>query len=152
MTVYLWHMVPVLIIAVAFYPAGVMPQPPSGPRSGGAPAGLAGPVHPDAGAAGRGRRAGRAADTPAAARRRAPGLWSPALLVSATPPATAWPELAIGGFAPAGQLPVLVLAAYAAGLIGTLLTGRPPPQPARPQALGPPDPDSARPAADRRAA
>jgi fucose 4-O-acetylase-like acetyltransferase len=27
MTVYLWHFVPVLVIAVAFYPAGVMPQP-----------------------------------------------------------------------------------------------------------------------------
>jgi hypothetical protein len=27
MTVYLWHFVPVIIIAVAFYPTGVMPQP-----------------------------------------------------------------------------------------------------------------------------
>ena len=30
MTVYLWHMVPALLIAVAFYPAGIMPQPPIG--------------------------------------------------------------------------------------------------------------------------
>jgi hypothetical protein len=27
MTVYLWHFVPVIVIAVAFYPTGVMPQP-----------------------------------------------------------------------------------------------------------------------------
>jgi hypothetical protein len=27
MLVYLWHMVPVIIVAVAFYPTGVMPQP-----------------------------------------------------------------------------------------------------------------------------
>jgi hypothetical protein len=27
MTVYLWHMVPALVIAAAFYPAGVLPQP-----------------------------------------------------------------------------------------------------------------------------
>ena len=27
MTLYLWHMAPVIVIAVAFYPTGVMPQP-----------------------------------------------------------------------------------------------------------------------------
>ncbi len=27
MTVYLWHMAPVIVVAVAFYPTGVMPQP-----------------------------------------------------------------------------------------------------------------------------
>jgi hypothetical protein len=27
MTVYLWHFAPVLVIAAAFYPAGMMPQP-----------------------------------------------------------------------------------------------------------------------------
>lgn len=27
MTVYLWHFVPVIAVAVAFYPTGVMPQP-----------------------------------------------------------------------------------------------------------------------------
>jgi hypothetical protein len=26
MTVYLWHFVPVIIVAAAFYPTGVMPQ------------------------------------------------------------------------------------------------------------------------------
>ncbi len=26
-TVYLWHFVPVIVIAAAFYPTGVMPQP-----------------------------------------------------------------------------------------------------------------------------
>jgi hypothetical protein len=27
MTVYLWHFVPVIVVAVAFYPVGMMPQP-----------------------------------------------------------------------------------------------------------------------------
>jgi hypothetical protein len=35
-------------------------------------------------------------------------------------------RLAIGGFAPGGHLPVLVLIICAAGLVATLLTGRAP--------------------------
>jgi hypothetical protein len=31
MTVYLWHLAPVLVIAAAWYPAGMMPQPAIGP-------------------------------------------------------------------------------------------------------------------------
>ena len=38
----------------------------------------------------------------------------------------AW--LAVGGFAPAGRLPLLVLAGFAAGLACILLTGRATPQ------------------------
>jgi hypothetical protein len=43
-------------------------------------------------------------------------------------------RLAIAGFAPGGQLPVLALAACAVGLTATLLTGRAPAAGARPQA------------------
>jgi len=46
-------------------------------------------------------------------------------------------RLAIAGFAPGGHLPALVLAACAAGLGATLLTGRAPPAGAEPQALRP---------------
>ncbi|MER7839117.1 hypothetical protein ABTY98_25395 [Streptomyces sp. NPDC096040] len=34
--------------------------------------------------------------------------------------------LAIGGFAPGGHLPVLLLAVYACGLLAVLFSGRPP--------------------------
>ena len=71
MLVYLWHMVPVIIAAVAFYPTGVMPQP----RIGSAgwwetAAGLGGPAGRDPGPAH--RRPALAAPAPAArAARRA---------------------------------------------------------------------------------
>jgi fucose 4-O-acetylase-like acetyltransferase len=130
MTVYLWHMAPALVIAVAFYPTGIMPQPAIGSAEWWLtrlawlalltlvlvplvivitwaerpmlrlPAGL-GPS----------------------------GWWSPAVLVAGTAAAMAGlARLAIAGFAPGGHLPALVLAAYAAGLIGMLLTGRAPPE------------------------
>jgi fucose 4-O-acetylase-like acetyltransferase len=149
MTVYLWHMTPVIVIAVAFYPAGIMPQPAIGTAEWWLtrlawlallvvvlvplvmaitwaerpmlrlPAGL-GPS----------------------------GWWSPVLLLLGTATAMAGlARLAIAGFAPGGHLPTLVLAAYAAGLIGTLLTGRAPPERARPQALRPLQPEPARGAA-----
>lgn len=154
MNVYLWHMVPALVIAVAFYPTKIMPQPAIG--SGlwwltrlawyglltvvlvllvamvtwterpmlRLPAGI-GPS----------------------------GWWSPVLLVAGTAAAMVGvTRLAIAGFAPDGHLPALVLAACAAGLIGTLLTGRPPPRHAGPQALRPPGLQPGQPAADRRAA
>jgi hypothetical protein len=81
------------------------------------------------------------------------GWWSPVLLVAGTVAAmVGLTRLAIAGFAPGGHLPTLALCAYAAGLIGTLLTGRPPPRAARPQAVPPRGPESAKPTADRRAA
>jgi fucose 4-O-acetylase-like acetyltransferase len=154
MSVYLWHMAPVIVIAVAFYPTGIMPQPAVGSESWWLsrlawfclltvvlvalvaammwterlvyrlPAGF-GPS----------------------------GWWSPVLLVVGTAAAmVGLARLAIGGFAPGGHLPTLVLTAYAAGLIGTLLSGRRPPRRARPQALPPPGPEPTLPAADRKAA
>ncbi len=54
--------------------------------------------------------------------------WSPAVLAAGLA-ATAFglTKLAIGGFAPGGRLPVLVLGAYAGGLMLTLLSGPPSP-------------------------
>jgi len=56
-----------------------------------------------------------------------PGLWSPVLLVAGILAAgVGLVRLAIGGFAPDGHVPALVLAACAGGLVATLFTGRPP--------------------------
>lgn len=127
MIVYLWHFVPVIVVAVAFYPTGLLPQPPVGSAEWWAlrlvwfalltvvlialvlllmwaqrpllriPAGV-GP----------------------------PGPWSPAILLGGLA-ATMFglARLAIGGLAPGGSLAVLPLAAFAAGLLGTFCTGRP---------------------------
>jgi len=154
MSVYLWHMVPVIVVAAAFYPTGIMPQPTVG-----------------SGAWWLTRLAWFGLLTvvlvPLAAAMtwverlvfRLPagfgpsGWWSPVLLVAGTAAAMAGlARLAIAGFAPDGHLPALVLAAYAAGLIGTLLSGRRPPRRARPQAPRPPGPEPTLPAADRQAA
>ena len=139
MTVYLWHFVPVIVVAATFYPTGVMAQPAVGTAEWWElrpawfalvtvvlvplvmavmwaerpmlrlPAGL-GPSGP----------------------------WSPMLLlVGIAASATGLARLAIGGFAPGGHLPALVLAACAAGLVAILLTGRAPPASAQPQALRP---------------
>jgi fucose 4-O-acetylase-like acetyltransferase len=148
MTVYLWHMVPVIIIAAGFYPAGLMPQPAIGTGQWWelraawfvlltlvlVPLVMAvmwaerPMVHLPAGV-------GRA------------GPWSPVLLVLGLAASmTSLARLAIGGFAPAGQLPVLALAAFAAGLACILLTGRAPPQashPALPRQAAPGTPRAA---------
>ncbi len=135
MLVYLWHMVPVIIAAVAFYPAGVIPQP----RIGSAEwwelrpaweallavilvpliAGLLWLHRPLLRALPAGLGPGRP--------------WSPAVLVAGLA-ATGFglAKLAIAGFAPGGRLPALALAAYACGLLLTLLSG-PPPAGARPR-------------------
>jgi len=142
MTVYLWHFVPVIVIAVAFFPTGVMPQPAVGTAQWWElrpawfalltvvlvplvmvvmwaerpmlrlPAGL-GPSRP----------------------------WSPVLLVLGLAASMAGlARLAIAGFAPDGHLPVLVLAACATGLAATLFTGRAPAAGAEPRALRPQQP------------
>jgi len=129
MTVYLWHMVPVVIIAVAFYPAGLMPQPAIGtaPWWELRPAWLAlltlvlVPLVMAVMRAERPMLRWPAGVGPA-------GPWSPALLVLGLAASmTALARLAIGGFGPAGRLPVLVLAVFAAGLACIVLTGRAPP-------------------------
>jgi fucose 4-O-acetylase-like acetyltransferase len=128
MTVYLWHFVPAIVIAVAFYPADLLPQPTVGSGEWFAlrlawfalltvvlvplvivvtqvqrpmirlPAGL-----------------GRA------------GPWSAVLLLAGiVTSSVGLARLAIGGFAPGGRPPGLVLAAFAAGLVAALFTGRAP--------------------------
>ena len=137
MNIYLWHFVPAIVVAVAFYPTGVLPQPAIGtaewwwlrlawwalltvvlvPLVVGItqaerpllrlPEGI-GPAGP----------------------------WSPVLLIGGLAAVmVGLARLAIGGFAPAGQPPAWVLATLAVGLIAILCTGRPPGQ-ARPDTAG----------------
>jgi fucose 4-O-acetylase-like acetyltransferase len=154
MNVYLWHMVPVIVIAVTCYATGIMPQPVIGSGEWWltrlAWYGLLTVVLVTL------IVAINWAERPMLrlpAGAGPPGWWSPVLLVAGTAAAiVGLTRLAIAGFAPSGHLPALALSAYAAGLIGTLLTGRPPPRPARPQPLRPRGPESTRPAADRQAA
>jgi fucose 4-O-acetylase-like acetyltransferase len=152
--VYLWHMAPAIVIAVAFYPTGIIPQPAIGSGEWWltrlAWFGLLTVVLVTLVAA------INWAERPML---RLPtgagpsGWWSPVLLVAGTVAAmVGLTRLAMAGFAPGGHLPALALYAYAAGLIGTLLTGRRPRRPTRPQALRPGSPESTKPAADRRAA
>ena len=120
MTVYLWHMAPVIVIAVAFYPTGVMPQPAIGTAQWWVL-----------------RLAWLALLTAVLVPVVAAFTWADRTR-EVRLPAGAWPDprpgsalvllagvlavmvglarLAIAGFAPAGQLPLAVLAAYAAGL------------------------------------
>jgi hypothetical protein len=128
MNVYLWHFVPAIVVAVAFYPTGIFPQPGVGsgewfllrlawwalltvvlvPLVIGVtqaerlllrlPEGL-----------------GRV------------GRWSPLLLVAGIViGSVGLVRLAIGGFAPNGSPPGVVLAACAVGLLAILFTGRAP--------------------------
>jgi Acyltransferase family len=128
MTVYLWHFVPVIVIAVAFYPTGVMPQPAVGtaqwwelrPAWWALLTVVLVPLV----------MAVMWAERPM---RRLPagigpyGPWSPVLLVAGLAASMfGLARLAIAGFAPGGHLPGLALAACAAGLAATLLTGRAP--------------------------
>ena len=72
-----------------------------------------------------------------------PGPWSPVLLVAGLAASAAGlARLAIGGFAPGGHLPALVLAACAVGLVATLFAGRAPAEGAEPRTLRPDAPSS----------
>ena len=142
MTVYLWHFVPVIVIAVAFFPAGVMPQPAVGTARWWElrPAWLAlltvvlVPLVMVVMWAERPMLRLPAGLGPS-------GPWSPVLLVLGLAASMAGlARLAIAGFAPDGHLPVLVLAACATGLAATLFTGRAPAAGAEPRALRPQQP------------
>jgi len=139
MTVYLWHFVPVLLIAMAFYPTGVMPQPAIGTAQWWElrPAWLAlltavlVPLTLVIMWAERPMRR-----LPAGAGR--PGPWSPVLLLAGLAASLAsLSQVTIAGLAPGGHLPALALAACAAGLAATLFSGRDPAAGAQPQALSP---------------
>ena len=131
MTVYLWHFVPVVVIAVALYPTGVFPQPSIG-----------------SGQWWEFRLAWFALLTAILAPLTAlvmwaerpllrlpsglgrPGAWSPALLtVGLAAAGTGLARLAINGFAPGGHTPTLTLVAFALGLTAIMFTGRTPAEP-----------------------
>ncbi|MDH6125452.1 acyltransferase [Kitasatospora sp. GP82] len=130
MTVYLWHMVPVIFVAGILFPAGLLPQPRVGTTGWWAlrPAWLAVlalVLIALTTAVVRAQRPLRRLPTGLGS----PGRWSPVLLLcglGAVIPALA--RLAIGGFAPAGHPPPLVLTCYAGGLLTVLLSGRPSPE------------------------
>ncbi|MFE7134149.1 acyltransferase [Streptomyces sp. NPDC057638] len=136
MTVYLWHMIPVLVVAALFYPTGLAPQP----AIGSAPwLGLRLPwllllsalLVPLTLAVVRAERPlGRIPEGLGVL-----GWWSPVLLLCALGAlAPALAALAIGGFAAGGHLGVPPLARYGLGLLALLYAG--PGRPARPP---PPD-------------
>jgi hypothetical protein len=143
MTIYLWHFVPVIIVAVAFYPTGVMPQPATGNAEWWElrPAWFAlltvvmVPLVLVLAWAQRPMVRLPAGIGPS-------GRWSPVLLLLGLAASmTGLARLAIAGFAPGGHLAVPVLAACAVGMAATLLTGRAPPGAAEPRAALPKVPD-----------
>ncbi|MGE5132224.1 MAG: acyltransferase family protein [Gemmatimonadota bacterium] len=142
MTVYLWHFVPVIVVAVACYPTGVMPQPAIGTAQWWElrPAWFAlltAVLVPLVIAIMRAERPMIRLPTGIGP----PGPWSPALLLAGLAALMfGLARLAIAGFAPGGQLPALALAVCAAGLAAILLTGRGPAAEARPRALSPEQP------------
>lgn len=127
MTLYLWHFVPVIVVAIACYPTELLPQPDVGTARWwelrpvwfalltAALAALAMLI----------MRAERPLlRMPAAIGPTGP--WSPVLLFAGIAAVMfGLTRLAIGGLAPDGDLPVLALAAFAAGLLATFCTGRP---------------------------
>jgi fucose 4-O-acetylase-like acetyltransferase len=137
MTVYLWHFVPAVVIAVAFYPTGVFPQPAVGTAEWWElrPAWfvlLTLVLVPLV-------MAGMRAERPIPRLRTGlgrPGPWSPVLLLAGLAASAAGlARLAIGGFAPGGHVPALVLAACVAGLVAVVFTGRAPAEGGGPRAL-----------------
>jgi hypothetical protein len=137
MTVYLWHFVPVIVIAVAFYGTGVMPQPAIRTAQWWELrrawfALLTVVLVPLMAVVMRAERPMRR--LPAGI--GPPGVWSPLLLAAGLGTSMfGLARLAIARFAPGGQLPTLALAVCAAGLAATLLTGRAPAAGVKPGAL-----------------
>ena len=140
MNVYLWHFVPAIVVAVAFYPAGLLPQPSVGSARWFALrlvwwALLTAVLVPLVIGVTQAERP--MLRLPAGLGR--PGRWSPPLLLAGIAASSVGlVRLAIGGFAPGGSPPPLVLAAFAVGLVAVLFTGRAPAQDTQRQAL-PPD-------------
>jgi hypothetical protein len=128
MTVYLWHMVPAIIVAVALYPTAVMPQPAIGSAQWWQTrpiwlAALALILVPLVLAVMRAERP--MLRLPAGI--GSPGRWSgPLLLAGIAAAMFGLARLAIAGFAPGGAVPALALAAFACGVACVLFSGRPP--------------------------
>lgn len=126
MNVYLWHFVPALVIAVAFYTTGVMPQPDIDTGQWwllrlvwiGLLTAVLIPLVAAVTWAERPmlRLPGGLGRT---------GWWSPVLLViGIAAAAQSLATLAVDGFAPGGGLPVSALIGFTVGMLATLFTGR----------------------------
>ncbi|HYA52004.1 MAG TPA: hypothetical protein VEG33_12615, partial [Streptosporangiaceae bacterium] len=127
MTVYLWHMAPVIIVAVTVYPTGMVARQAVGSALWWAlrPAWLAVLTVILVGLT----AVVMWAEQPL---RLLPsgvgpqGPWSPAVLTAGLAGAmVGLARLAIAGFAPAGSVPVLLVAVYTTGLLLILLSGHP---------------------------
>jgi fucose 4-O-acetylase-like acetyltransferase len=149
-TVYLWHMVPVIVIAVTFYPSGIMPQPPIATAEwwllrlawfalltavlipivliftpADRPLTAPRPAHPPAVTPR--RHEGPRSRPPSVlnSRFRAPAAAASRVVVLAgcVAAGVGIARIAIAGFAPDGRLPLLVLAVYAVGLVAVAAPG-----------------------------
>ena len=128
LTVYLWHMVPVVVVAVALYPTGVLGQPAVGSAGWWALrlawiAALAVILTPAAIFLARferplRRRPDRAPEAPGLSW-LAPGV----LALGITAAGVALARVAISGFAPDGSVPVGTVAGYGGGVVLALLAG-----------------------------
>jgi peptidoglycan/LPS O-acetylase OafA/YrhL len=124
LTIYLWHMVPTVVVALALYPAGLMPQP--APGSGAwwelRPAwiaALAVVLAPLAIWLARFER-------PLRERARPGPVAAPALTALGVAAAgVALARFAVYGFAPGGAVPVAAVAGYGGGVALILLAGMP---------------------------
>lgn len=118
MTLYLWHMAPVIVAALALYPTGLMAQPPVGSAQwwelrAAWVAILTVLFAPLVAMLGRMEQRSR----PAAAGIGAPGAArAPALLLGVALATYGLYRFAVGGFDRGGQLPLTAIAAFAAGL------------------------------------
>jgi fucose 4-O-acetylase-like acetyltransferase len=127
LTVYLWHMTPVVVAAVALYPSGILAQPAIGSAGWWAlrPAWIASLAIILAPAAIWLARFERPL-----LRRPASPVPSPAALASVlvavgvAAAGVALARITISGFAPGGQVPAGTVAGYGCGVILTLLAGR----------------------------
>ncbi len=128
MNVYLWHFVPVLVVALAFYTTGVLPQPGIGSSEWFAFrlvwfALLTAVFVPFVTLVTWAEQPMRR--LPAGQGR--PGSWSPALLVlGLLAAAVGLGRLAVDGFAPDGRWPTTALAGFVFGLAAIVFAGRTP--------------------------
>jgi fucose 4-O-acetylase-like acetyltransferase len=130
LTVYLWHMTPVVVAAVALYPTGILAQPAIGSAGWWALrpawiASLAILLAPAAIWLARFERPlVRRPASPSSPSRSPAVLASVLVAVGVAAAGVALARITIFGFAPAGQVPAGTVTAYACGVILTLLAGR----------------------------
>jgi fucose 4-O-acetylase-like acetyltransferase len=128
LTVYLWHMVPVVIVAVALYPTGLLAQPAIASAGWWALrpvwiATLAIAAAPAAVWLARFEQPLRRR-TPARPARGPAALRSALVAVGVGAAGVALTRITIGGFAPGGSVPVGTVAVYGCGVMLTLAAGR----------------------------